>query len=101
MSDSKVYVVDDDESFLRAISRLLCLSGFHVVNCNSAVEFLSQLESATAGCVVADLQMPGMDGMALQAALQKTDNPCRSSFSPARVTFPPRCGPCAMERRIS
>ena len=75
MSDSKVYIVDDDESFLRAISRLLRLSGFQVVNYNSATEFLSQLESAAVGCVIADLQMPGMDGMALHAALQQTGNP--------------------------
>ena len=75
MSDSKVYIVDDDESYLRAISRMLRLAGFLVVNFTSAAEFLSQLGSATEGCVVADLQMPGMDGMALQAALQQTDNP--------------------------
>lgn len=35
------------------------------------MEFLAELKPDTAGCVVADLQMPGMDGMALQAALQK------------------------------
>jgi len=64
-------VVDDDISFLRAVSRLLRASGHHVVACSSAMEFLAELKPDTAGCVVADLQMPGMDGMALQAALQK------------------------------
>ncbi len=88
MSDSKVYVVDDDESFLRAISRLLRLSGFQVASCNSAAEFLSQLESATVGCVVADLHMPGMDGMALQAALQKTDNPLPVVFLTGQGDIP-------------
>jgi len=63
--------VDDDISFLRAVSRLLRASGHHVVACSSAMEFLAELKPDTAGCVVADLQMPGMDGMALQAALQK------------------------------
>ena len=66
-----VFVVDDDISFLRAVSRLLRASGHHVVACSSAMEFLAELKPDTAGCVVADLQMPGMDGMALQAALQK------------------------------
>jgi len=88
MSDSKVYVVDDDESFLRAVSRLLRLSGFQVVNYNSATEFLSQLEPAAVGCVVADLQMPGMDGMALQAALQQTDNPLPVIFLTGRGDIP-------------
>ena len=64
-------MVDDDISFLRAVSRLLRASGHHVVACSSAMEFLAELKPDTAGCVVADLQMPGMDGMALQAALQK------------------------------
>src|SRR5262249_18579091 len=70
-----VFVVDDDVSFLRSVSRLLGASGFHVVIHNSAGEFLSMLQPGIAGCVVSDLKMPGMDGMALQEALQKTGSP--------------------------
>lgn len=97
MSSPKVYLVDDDESFLRAVSRLLRLSGFQVVDCDSATEFLSQLESQAAGCVVADLRMPGMDGMALQAALRQTDNPLPVIFLTGQGDIPSsvramRCG---------
>ncbi len=88
MSDTKIYVVDDDESFLRAISRVLRLSGFQVVDCRSAVEFFSRLESAAAGCVVADLQMPGMGGIALQAALRQTDNPLPIIFLTGQGDIP-------------
>jgi len=70
-----VFVVDDDVSYLRSISRLLRASGFHVVIHNSAAEFLAMLTPDTTGCVVSDLRMPGMDGMALQEALQKAGSP--------------------------
>jgi FixJ family two-component response regulator len=70
-----VFVVDDDVSFLRSVSRLLGASGFHVVMHNSAAEFLALLKPGTPGCVVSDLRMPGLDGMALQEALQKAGSP--------------------------
>ena len=77
MSGSKptVFVVDDDVSFLRSVSRLLRASGFQVVIHNSAAEFLAMLQPDTTGCLVSDLKMPGMDGMALQEALQKAGSP--------------------------
>jgi FixJ family two-component response regulator len=66
-----VFVVDDDASFLRSVSRFLGASGFRVAIHNSAAEFLAALNPGAAGCVVSDLKMPGMDGMALQEALYK------------------------------
>jgi FixJ family two-component response regulator len=66
-----VFVVDDDVSFLRSLSRLLRASGFHVVIHNSPAEFLGELKPDMNGCVISDLMMPGMDGIALQQALQK------------------------------
>jgi FixJ family two-component response regulator len=70
-----VFVVDDDVSYLRSVSRLLRASGFQVVIHNSAAEFLARLTPDAAGCVVTDLMMPGMDGMALQEALRKAGSP--------------------------
>ena len=66
-----VYVVDDDVSHLRSISRLLRAAGFEVVIHNSAAEFLSELRSDMTGCVITDLMMPGMDGIELQQAMAK------------------------------
>jgi two-component system response regulator FixJ len=65
-----VHVVDDDASFLSAISRLLRGAGYAVRTFSSAEEFLAQV-SDTPGCVVADLQMPGLSGLDLQEALKK------------------------------
>jgi two-component system response regulator FixJ len=70
-----VHVVDDDASFLAAISRLLRASGFTVKTYSSAHEFLAQRDADTPGCVLADLQMPKMNGLDLQAALTQSTNP--------------------------
>jgi FixJ family two-component response regulator len=71
MSGPVVYIIDDDPSYLRAVSRLLRATGLPVVIHTSAVEFLADLKPEAAGCVLTDLQMPDMDGMALQAALHQ------------------------------
>ena len=70
-----VHLVDDDPSLLTAVSRLLRASGHKVLPFSSASAFLLQHGADTAGCVVADLQMPGLDGLGLQAALAATKNP--------------------------
>lgn len=70
-----VQIVDDDPSFLAAISRLLRASGFAVQTYASARDFLAEHDLDAPGCVVADLQMPGMNGFDLQAALTASRNP--------------------------
>jgi FixJ family two-component response regulator len=70
-----VQIVDDDRSFLAAISRLLRASGFAVRTFSSASEFLAQRDVDAPGCVVADLQMPGMNGLDLQSSLTRSGNP--------------------------
>jgi len=75
-----VFLVDDDASFLRATSRLLKASGFVVKTFASAADFFSQRDQDAAGCLVADLQMPGMDGLELQASLARTRNPLPTLF---------------------
>jgi FixJ family two-component response regulator len=70
-----VHIVDDDPSFLTATSRLLKACGFEVLTFPSAGDFLRHHHPARAGCVVADLQMPGLSGLDLQAALAATSNP--------------------------
>jgi two-component system, LuxR family, response regulator FixJ len=63
-----LYVVDDDSSFLASLSRLLSAAGYSVRRFGTAEEFLAQ-PSDTPGCVIADLRMPGLSGLDLQAAL--------------------------------
>ena len=65
-----LYVVDDDASFLTAVSRLLRAAGYAVRTVSKAEEFLAQLAD-TPGCLIADLQMPGLSGLELQEALSQ------------------------------
>jgi FixJ family two-component response regulator len=73
MNGARVYVIDDDVSFLSALSRFLRVSGFPVSVYSSAMDFLSDFQRTgmRGGCVLTDLQMPDMDGMALQQSLHK------------------------------
>jgi FixJ family two-component response regulator len=67
-----VRVVDDDPSCLVGISRMLRAAGFEVRTFGSGAELLAQVDAASRGCVVADLRMPGLDGIALQEALGRS-----------------------------
>jgi two-component system response regulator FixJ len=70
-----VHIVDDNAPFLAATSRLLRASGFAVQTFASAADFLAQRHENAPGCVLADVQMPGMNGLELQAALARSANP--------------------------
>ena len=70
-----VHIVDDDTSFLAATSRLLRASGYAVSSFASAMEFLARRDADAPGCVLADVRMPGMSGLELQAALARSTNP--------------------------
>jgi RNA polymerase sigma factor (sigma-70 family) len=69
-----VFVVDDDESFARGLERMLRASGYAVRCFTSAADFLAHRPAGAAGCIVADLKMPGMDGMSLQLTLARSDD---------------------------
>jgi two-component system, LuxR family, response regulator FixJ len=75
MSDSgTVHLVDDDSSFLVASSRLLRFAGLNVRVFSSGTEFLRQVSAGIRGCVVADLEMPEVNGLELQEALARSGN---------------------------
>ena len=75
MMEPTVHIVDDDSSFLVAMSRFLRASGFRVETYSSARAFLDQSRGDEAGCVIADLHMPEIDGLELQSALAGTQTP--------------------------
>jgi len=70
-----IFVVDDDASFLKAISRLLRAGGYVVQTFASVADFLAALAPQARGCVVVDLRMPGQSGRDLQSVLAAADNP--------------------------
>ena len=83
-----VFIVDDDASFLKSVSRLLRAAGYPVQTFDSAKKFLEHLAPEMTGCVLADLQMPGLNGLELQAALAKSANPLPVVFLSAQGDIP-------------
>jgi FixJ family two-component response regulator len=69
-----VRVVDDDDSFRTALTRLLRAAGYEVRCHSSAGEFLLAQPGSTPGCVVLDVRMPGPSGLDLQKALEGRDD---------------------------
>ena len=67
--DATVFVVDDDASVRDALTRLLTAGGHTVETWDSAAAFLDAFRPERRGCLLLDLQMPGMSGLDLQAAL--------------------------------
>jgi FixJ family two-component response regulator len=70
-----LHVVDDDASFLTSLARWLRGAGYAVERYASAAEFLERRQPGAPGCVLADLQMPGLNGLELQAALASGTDP--------------------------
>jgi FixJ family two-component response regulator len=66
-----VYVVDDDASFRKAVSRLLRTAGLEVEVLASAQEFLEHPMADRPSCLILDVRMPGPSGIDLQSALQE------------------------------
>ncbi|HMN50781.1 MAG TPA: response regulator [Xanthobacteraceae bacterium] len=69
-----VYVIDDQEAVRHALREMLTVFGFSVETYESADAFLASPPEEPQGCIVADVRMPGTDGIALTRELQKKDS---------------------------
>lgn len=70
-----IHVVDDDESFQAAVSRLLRAAGYAVRTYSNAGDFLLARSDSAPGCILLDVRMPGPSGLELQYALSLQTNP--------------------------
>jgi FixJ family two-component response regulator len=68
---STVFVVDDDPSMRRSLESLLKSVGHDVRLFASAPEFMQAARNDTPGCLVLDVRLPGMSGLAFQQELAK------------------------------
>ena len=64
-----IHIVDDDKSYRTALARLMEASGYRVVTYGSGEELLAHLPGSDPGCILLDLQMPGLSGLELQDRL--------------------------------
>ena len=70
-----IYVVDDDEAVRDSLTLLLKAVGLTGKAFDSATGFLENYDPEQHGCLVADIRMPGMSGLDLQAELNERGAP--------------------------
>jgi FixJ family two-component response regulator len=69
-----ISIIDDDSSVRTAADNLLSSHGYAVRTFSSAEDFLQSASLGNSSCVVADVQMPGMSGLDLLAAVRGRGN---------------------------
>jgi FixJ family two-component response regulator len=69
MAKPTIFIVDDDPSIRLALENLINSTDQHPVTYGSAQDFLRDCPRDPAGCLVLDVQMPGLSGLDLQGAL--------------------------------
>src|SRR5215472_9118153 len=75
-----VAVIEDDESYRKAVQRLLKSAGFSVQSFASAEDFLNSGRHRETACLITDIRMPGMSGLDLQAKLNGDRCPIPTIF---------------------
>jgi FixJ family two-component response regulator len=68
-SDRLVFLIDDDPSVRKGVSRLLRSAGYKCEAFESASDFLAREQHPGPACVIVDVRMPGLNGMDLQETL--------------------------------
>jgi two-component system response regulator FixJ len=70
-TERTVHVVDDDSDVRRSLGQLLNSADFECVGYESALAFLEAAPGISAGCVLLDIKMPEIDGLAMQGRLAR------------------------------
>ncbi|MBU6165547.1 MAG: response regulator [Alphaproteobacteria bacterium] len=70
MSDRQIYLVDDEAPVRRSLGFMLKTSGYEVAQYESGEAFLKEAGHLAPGCVLLDVRLGGLDGLAVQQALK-------------------------------
>lgn len=70
----RIYIVDDDPAMRDSLALLFDLNGYATSAFASAEDLLADCRPEWTGCDVADLRLPGMDGITLQSELRDRDH---------------------------
>lgn len=70
-----VFIIDDDDALRDSLVFLMRSVGLEVQPFATAEDFLAAHEPNRAGCLVTDVRLPGMSGIALQEALERRQTP--------------------------
>jgi FixJ family two-component response regulator len=68
-AEPTVFIVDDDPAFLESLAVLVGSMGLNTKTFSSPEEYLQQFDPAAPGCLVLDVRMPKISGLALQERL--------------------------------
>lgn len=68
----RVLIIDDEQSVRDSLSSVLATYGFRAASCSRASEAMELIRKSVPDCVVLDVRMPEMDGLALQRVLAQT-----------------------------
>ena len=67
-----IAVVEDESSVCKALARLLRSAGLSAETYSSGEEFLQAMPGHAPDCLLLDLQLPGLDGLAVQSSVQQS-----------------------------
>lgn len=77
MSSRQIYLVDDDPRVLEALACLLKDVGYPVYSYRSGEDFLANVPESAQGCVILDVKLAGIDGLAVQSWIVKQNLPLK------------------------
>lgn len=83
-----VYIVDDDYAVRDGLGMVMEVAGLRYQVFESAEHFLESADVRQPGCVVLDFNMPGLNGLQLQAEMQRRDIPLPIIFLTAHGDIP-------------
>ena len=67
----KILIVDDDQRMTHTLADILTVSGYEAVEADSALKALEKVREESFDCVLTDIRMPQMDGVAFNLAISK------------------------------
>ena len=86
--NTSIFIIDDDPSMRDGLSYLLLAAGFNFEAFASAEAFLARPRFEGVGCIILDVCMPGMTGLALQRELANVHCPMPIIFISAHGDIP-------------
>ena len=90
--DCRIFVIDDDLSVCKGLSRLLHSCGYVTETYTSAADYLQREPFDGIACIILDLHMPQLNGMDLQQKLVAQNNTLPIIFLTAHGDVPSGCG---------
>jgi len=92
MSEPTVFIIDDDPSARRGLTRVVRAAGLNAESFSSGADFLASEHRDGPGCIVLDVRMPEMTGPELQDELAKADDSMPIVFLSAHADVPIAAG---------